>query len=444
MRSFIMMSFIATLATALSAAQLDVGEGKAFARIEEALAKAAPGDTIIVHALPGGRAYEKPALLVRKARISLVAAPAADGKRVALSGAGFEYSGAGSVPRAIVQFDRGADRCILDGFELRDAHNESFNGAGVRINQANDIVVRNCEIRDNDMGIMSNGDGTQATAVNQLIEGCHIHSNGNAKHPGYNHNLYLGGTSVTLSGCEVHSSLTGHNVKSRAHHTRIECCYIHDSANRECDLVDAKGDTTSPESHAVVIGSIIVKDPRCEGNRAVIHFGQDGGNEHDGTIFVVNTTIMTPFIAPVVDLSAPKAKLFMANTIVATGESPRSGQTLVAARAGESKGRVAGTSNWFANGFGGQDLPDVFKASVARERGATPPFADPGKGDYRLARTAAGITDAGTPLAQIKLPAVPGAPSNTSHELREYAHPLKTAPRTTTGKPDMGAFEFVR
>ena len=46
-----------------------------------------------------------------------------------------------------------------------------------------------------------------------------------------------------MRGCEVHSSLTGHNVKSRAHRTVVEACYIHDSANREFDLVDDKAYT---------------------------------------------------------------------------------------------------------------------------------------------------------------------------------------------------------
>ena len=148
-----------------------------------------------------------------------------------------------------------------------------------------------------------------------MIEFCEIHHNGDPADPGYNHNLYLGGTSVTLRACEVHSSLTGHNVKSRAHHNRVEYCYIHDSANREFDLVDA-ADTAQPDSHAVLLGNIIVKDPNCGGNRSVIHFGQDGGKEHDGTLHLVFNTIVTPFMSPVVELSAPKAKAQLTGNLV--------------------------------------------------------------------------------------------------------------------------------
>ena len=244
---------------------------------------------------------------MRQKNLTFRAVPRKGDRWVAVSGKGFDYSGAGSTPRAIFQFNPGADNCALEGFELFGAHNESHNGAGVRINQANHIAVRNCSIHNNDMGVMSNGDGSLDKGLDQQFERCEIHHNGDPGQPGYNHNLYLGGASVVLRFCEVHDSLTGHNVKSRAHHTRIEFCYIHHSANRECDLVDA-AETALPKSHAVLLGNIIVKDPHCKGNRAVIHFGQDGGKQHDGTLHLAFNTIVTPFLSPVVELSAPARK----------------------------------------------------------------------------------------------------------------------------------------
>jgi len=293
-----------------------VGEGKKYSRIEEALASAKKGDTILVHPLPGNRPYEKVALMVRTPGVAI---RAGGGQRIPLNGKGFDYSGRGSVPRAIVQFNKGADGSSIEGFELRGAHNDSHNGSGVRINQANNVTVRHCTIHHNDMGIMSNGDGTPNFATGQLIEGCLIHSNGDHSHPGYNHNLYLGGTDVTMRGCEVHSSLTGHNYKSRAHRNVVIACYIHDSANREFDLVDGKGDTDRPGSDAILIGNVIVKDPKCRGNRTVIHFGQDGGKGRDGTLHLIHNTIVTPFISPVADLSTPKAGVNLLNNIVWNG-----------------------------------------------------------------------------------------------------------------------------
>ena len=240
-------------ATATHSATIEVGPGKTFARIEDANEKAKPGDVILVYPLEGGVPYKGTTVYVRQKGITFRGVTDDPTGRVKISGEGFDYSGRGSTPRAIFQFNRGADNCVLEGFELSGAHNESQNGAGVRINQANNVMIRSCNIHHNDMGIMSNGDGTPDTGRNQRIEYCAIHHNGSFDHPGFNHNLYLGGTSVTLSYCDIHSSLTGHNVKSRAHFTRVEYCYVHDSANREFDLVDS-ADTARPNSHAVAHG----------------------------------------------------------------------------------------------------------------------------------------------------------------------------------------------
>ena len=186
------------IGAAASAATLEVGPGKQFDRIEPAVAAANAGDVIEVHPRRSGLAYERVALSVNKPRLTIRAAGVPAGERVTLSGKGFEYSGRGSVPRAIVQFNRGADHGVLEGFELTGASNRTNNGAGVRINQANHVTIRKCDIHDNDVGIFSNGDGTLKAGVNQLIERCEIHHNQGHGLSGFNHNLYLAGTSVTL------------------------------------------------------------------------------------------------------------------------------------------------------------------------------------------------------------------------------------------------------
>ena len=438
---------LAAAAAPAGAADLAVGPGRAFARIEDALAGAQPGDAILVYPRPGNQPYEKTALYVAKPRIAIRAvalfggSPGAtgQGRRIPLSGAGFDYSGRGSIPRAIVQFNRGADGGLLEGFELLDAHNDSSNGAGVRINQANDVTVRRCEIHACDMGIMSNGDGTDSTARNQAIEACLIHSNGSLKEPGYNHNLYLGGTSVRLAACEVHSSLTGHNVKSRAHVTIVISCYIHDSSNREFDLVDSKGDTTRPGSDAVLAGNVIVKAPRCAGNKAVIHFGQDGGNEHDGTIWLAHNTIVTPFISPVLALSAPRTRAQLWNNIVWNGGTEQRGQVLVDAKAPGRPGEtVQGRSNWLSGGFAGAALAAMgLQQTFLARPGQAPPFAAPPKGDWRLAAADASIVNAGAALP-------PALKTLLGATLYQYEAPLALEPRPDDGKPDLGAYEFGR
>ena len=295
------------------AATLEVGDDKAFQQIEKAVAVAKPGDEIVVWPKRDGSAYRQPVLLVRTPNLTIRAVDPQN--PVELDGNGFLYSGRGSVPRAIIQFDPEASGCTLDGFRLVRARNESHNGAGVRINQANDVTIRNCEIRNNDMGIMSNGEASKQTGARQLIEKCKITDNGTAKDPGYNHNLYLGGTSVTVRECEIARSVTGHNFKSRSHLNFIIKNNIHDSCNREFDLVDAEGNTDIAGSHSFLIGNTITKDPECTGNKGVIHFGRDGNAAHNGTIWLVGNTIRTPFISPVVHVSSGNGAVFIDNVI---------------------------------------------------------------------------------------------------------------------------------
>ncbi len=312
---------------------LEVGTGKEFARMEDANAVAKAGDLILVYPREDGKPYEQTAVMIRQPGLTFRAVPAAEGDWVRVSGTGFEYSGRGQTPRAIFQFNRGSDGGVLEGFELSGAHNASHNGAGVRINQANRVTIRRCRIHHNDMGIMSNGDGTPAAGVNQLIERCRVHHNGALEDPGYNHNFYLGGTDVTLRFCEIYASLTGHNVKSRAHQTWVEYCYVHDSANREFDLVDAV-DTARPDSDAVIMGCVIAKAPECAGNRGVVHFGQDGGGEHDGGLYLVHNSIIQPFISPLVTLSSRSARAQIVGNVVSDGGARQYNQRIVGTSGG--------------------------------------------------------------------------------------------------------------
>ena len=440
------------LAAALGAsiahsAVLTVGPRGRFARIEDAASRAWPGDTVLVHPLAGNKPYEKTAVYVRRPRVYFRAARREGEARVKISGKGFDYSGRGSTPRAIFQFNRGTDGCLLEGFELFEAHNGSHNGAGVRVNQANHVTVRDCEIRNCDMGMMSNSDrGSPKTMVGLLVERCVIHHNGSFEHPGYNHNLYMGGTSLTLRFCDIHSSLTGHNVKSRAHHVRVEYCYVHDSLNREFDLVDAV-DTTAPESHAVLVGNVIAKDPRCKGNKAVVHFGQDGGKDHDGTIYLVHNTIVTPFISPVVDLSARSARAHFVGNIVYDNGSNQRGQKLVVARRGAALAKVTGTHNWlssgFASGLAGTGIDA--KVQVLAKTGVKLPFA--GEQDYRLRLPVRGIVDLGIDVKKIALPSAPSLVVIREPKpplYWQYKHPAGGEERKLRGRPDLGAYEYRR
>lgn len=322
-----------------------MGDGREFARIEDAVAAAKPNDRIEVYPKAGG--YPKTAVLIRTPGLTIKGLET-DGKTAVLDGTGFDYSGVGRTPRAIFQVDPGADGVTIQGFELKGAHNASHNGAGVRINAANGVRVIGCDIHGNDMGVMSNGrQGDPQACRDQLFLSCRIYENGDRSDPGYSHNLYLGGTSVTLDNCEVFRSLTGHNVKSRAHFTLVRNCFIHDSANRELDFVEA-WDTERPHSNAVILDSILAKDPNCIGNRGVIHFGKEKG-QRDGTVFLINSTVVTTFLSSVLDLSDPSGRAVFTNDVILNAE--QTGPTLVGVLNGASLANVTGSSNWISSAY---------------------------------------------------------------------------------------------
>ena len=441
--------FLVTLLLAWSAgagsATLEVGPNKPFARIEAAVAAARPGDEIRVFPPPGGGAYERVGVLVDKPRLTIRAAGVAPGERVRLSGRGFIHSGRGRTPRAIVQFDPAASDGVLAGFELTGASNASDNGAGVRINQANRISIRDCDIHHNDIGIMSNGDGSLRSAVAQLIEHTSIHDNGDDRLPRFNHNLYLGGTSATLRFCEVRGARTGHNLKSRTHFLRVEYSYIHSSVNRELDLVDA-GETAHPGSDAVLLGNIIVKTHTEPGNRGVIHFGQDGGRAHNGRLYLVHNTIVTPFVSPVVDLSSAPARAVLIGNIIDDGGRLRRNQLLGdGRRGGASAQRITGSHNWLAPGFAdrlGQTALSATNNTIATASQRL--FVSPEHHDYRLRQPWPRIAAGGDARLFRDLPATPGTTSGQPPLSREYVHPLADRARTASDQPDLGAHAVLR
>jgi hypothetical protein len=423
------------LCSQVSADILKVGPGETYNSIETAYSSASNGDTILVYPKDNGSPYTQPALYVSKSNISFIGQDP-DGGRIDLDGAGYNYSGVGSTPRAMFQFNEGADGCVVANFEIHNCTNMSYNGAGFRFNQANDVTVRNCHVHHCDMGVMANGSYTDNTASNILIEACLVHDNGNTNHAGYNHNFYLGGSSITLKGCNVHSPLTGHNIKSRAHLTVVEGCYIHHSENREFDLVDDSPNTTVSNSHALIKGCVVAKDPSCSGNRTVIHFGQDGGNNHNGTLYIVNSTIVTPFVSPVVDLSAPDAKVEFRNSLIVDPTGDQGNQTLVRARNDASPANSAGQDLWLAYGFS-TPAEGSFTNVTNVQSGDIPQFVNAPQGDYRLSSNRSDIVDAGSLICDREFTAdLRGLP------LRAYTPVPGSQMRLLEEKPDLGAFEW--
>jgi hypothetical protein len=323
---------------------LEVGDGKPYHRIESALNDVAPGGEIDVY--PATAEYPQTALFISK-RILLKARG-----KICLDGAGFDYSGAGAIPRAIIQVQPAGSGTAIEGFELRGARNASFNGAGIRINGANQVTVSHCDIHGNDMGIMSNGlTGTKNWAEDQRFRRCQIHENGTQRDPGLNHNLYLGGRSVFIDECLIWGALTGHNLKSRAHYTHVANSVLYGGANRQIDCVDSEY-TAQPNSNLVIENCILAMDANSTGNGNVIHFGAEKG-DRNGTAYLLQSTVYTEFLPPILLLDSADASAQVDNSIIIDPD-PIHPTLLGTAKSARAPQRL-GSGNWVSDGYTVED-----------------------------------------------------------------------------------------
>ncbi|MEE8106104.1 MAG: right-handed parallel beta-helix repeat-containing protein [Planctomycetota bacterium] len=440
-----LLAALASLTTSVFADTLEVGPGKPHEIIETAYRDARPGDVIAIYPKADGKPYSL-ALKVQKYGITFRGV-SKDGKRVHISGEGFVYTGSGKAPRAIFEFRKKADENTIENLLLSDARNKPGNAAGVRINQANKITIRNCEIRFCDMGVISNGDLESNTAADQRIFDSELHHNGSDRFRGGSHNLYLDGTSAWIRGCYIHDSTVGHNLKARTHLTRIEYCRFRDAAEREIDIVNSAS-TMPLGSNAIVLGCDIAKRRGTNGNQGVFFFGADTGKtQRNGTLYIVNSTVSTPYNAGLVVLKSrfPASKEapgvfveFYNNIIWADGKRGR-GRRIAEAYGSGDTNKVTGRRNWFCFGYrpGANSRVDPRENVVGGVRDR-PPFLDgPGR-DFRMKSTEM-FGGKAIPLADLKLPNFGGDPDDG--KLRQFTAPLGCELRPE-GAPDLGAYKI--
>jgi hypothetical protein len=318
-------------------------------------------------------------------------------------------------PRAVFQVE--ANYIRLENIEFRNARNGD-NGAGIRITSGNNVTVTNCRITFCDMGIMCDNNS------NLVIAASEIASNGTSLYDGYSHNLYLGGNSASLRFCYIHDSLNGQNFKTRGHYTELLYNYIADSQDGEIGLVDAT-ETAATNSHAVMIGNIVISKPRLSGYNSgrFIQFGQDSGGQHNGTLFAFNNT----FIAGDGRIQFLSANAVGATVVAENNIFYGSGQLV-----GTVGGGVSGTNNWAPSTA---TVPPSF---VATTTGTDPGFVNRLARDVRLSRT--------SPCRNLGLSALnhldgTGA-AHSGVPIFEYVNHLQSRTRPSDGQIDVGAYEY--
>ena len=332
--------------------------------------------------------------------------------RPILDGTGVNVDGSGPNPRALFQIQ--GSNYIIDNLEFRNAHNYSYNGAGIRVLGAANTTIQNCRIDQNDDGIMSSGDD------NLLIQYSEIDHNGV---DAYDHNVYLEDNRTTIQYSYIHDANYGQNVKTRSHYTALLYNTIADSADGEVGLADAP-ETASINSNALILGNVIISKPRASDQNQLkfIDFGEDEGHVHDGTLTLANNTLIA---------GSPTIQFLWATAaegrIVADNNIFYGSSNIV----GINTGPISGSDNWVQ---GNAADPAAF---VNTSRGADPGFRDLADRDFHLV--------AGSPVLNLgldNLTAVDGSGTVIPAVPRyEYASPTGRTTRTRDRQPDLGAFE---
>lgn len=394
---------------AASAATYEVGGGKPYASLA-ALPALAAGDVVqISSSLNEVKRWTTAGVTIRGVGAA----------RPVISASGKTVNGVLPNPRAAFQIE--ASNVVVEHLEFANATNGE-NGAGVRVTGAGltGVVVRDCRMRANDMGLMADGFGEL------LVEGCEIDRNGVPGFAGYCHNVYIsGGGSVTFRGCHIHDALYGQNVKSRAHFTALLYNRIADSQDGEVGLVESAA-TAAAHSNAVMIGNVVISKNRGSGwnNERFVRFGADGASgTHQGTLHVLNNTFIAGSSSNAFLISSLPGSPIVARNNIFVGSARISVGTV---------GPVSGANNWLPSGA---TVPAGFTGSV---QGAAPGFVS-AYGDLHLLAGAAarGIGIAGSTWVDGAGISRSGVPTHTYEGLGNLVA------RASDGALDAGAYEYA-
>ncbi len=375
---------VATGISVASAETIQVGPGRAYTKIRDAVNVAHDGDTIEVDSgiylgSAGWTPIPQNNLTIRGVGPTRPVLDAGDWNL--LGKAIFIISGT---------------NVTVENFEFINCKCDDRNGAGIR-HEGTDLTVRNCCFRDNEDGILTGANSSSDI----LVEYSEFDHNGYGD--GYSHNMYIGACgSFTLRYCYSHDTREGHEVKSRALKNYILYNLLsseNGTGSRELQL--AQGGT------CYVIGNVIQQGPNSH-NSGIVVYGGEGSNPNP-YLYVVNNTLINlrQNGATFLEVNNSPTEAVLRNNII----QRLGNETIVG---GAYAGRVTQTSNWLTT--------DAHVASIVNH-------------DYHLTSASTGAIDLGT---------APGTGYN-SYALTptlQYRIPCDFDGRPVAATLDIGAYEY--
>lgn len=430
--SLFVASVISIALSAVGGTTYEVGEGKPYANINDVpLEKIAAGDTVLIHhrATPYREKWVIAARGTADQPITFRGVPDRDGALPVIDGESAttrrELSywneersiikiGGSSIPES----DGPPSYIVIENLELRGARpprtflddgggsgdpvKRSYiaNAAGVYIEYGEHIVIRGCMFTDCGNGLfIASGDEFQSRNI--LIDANHIVGNGNADSL-YEHNTYTAAIGIIYQFNRfgpLANGAKGNNLKDRSAGLVVRYNWI-EGGNRQLDLVDAEDSSVIEDDPAYrttfVYGNVLI-EPAGAGNRQIVHYGGDSGNEagyRKGLLYFYHNTLVSTRTdrTTLLRLSTMDESCDARNNILYVQHAGNGFSML------DNSGRLTLRTNWLKPGWvksfdgGAEGEIDDDGSSIV---GIAPGFVDEGGQDFGLSAESDCVDGAG-------------------------------------------------
>ncbi len=320
---FLLLTALVVAAIPVKAVEYHVGPGQALAAIGEVpWASLGPGDRVFIHwrASP----YQEKWVINRRGTASqpifVRGVPGPAGQRPVIDGNG-ATTAAGlnfwNEERGVIKIggsntppDGLPGHIVIEGLEIRSGRppftfvndggatqTYANNAAAIYVEKAEDLVIRDCVLRDSGNGLFIGVFGNQTRNV--LLEGNYFYDNGIVG-SAFEHNTYTEALGIIYQYNHfgpLRNGADGNNLKDRSAGLVVRYNWI-ESGNRQLDLVESGslsviGDPTYRETF--VYGNVLI-EPDGAGNSQIVHYGGDGGDTtayRKGALYFFHNTVVS-------------------------------------------------------------------------------------------------------------------------------------------------------
>ncbi|MCC6586479.1 MAG: right-handed parallel beta-helix repeat-containing protein [Bryobacterales bacterium] len=308
----------------------------------------------------------------------------------------------------------------------------SSNAASLYIEYGQNIVVRNCILRDSGSGMFV-GPGYTNPSGNILIEKNSIYGNGNAG-SSQEHNVYSEALNITYQYNKFGALKTGadgQNLKDRSAGLVIRYNWI-EGGSRDLDLVDSSNAAilAAPNyRRTYVYGNVLVK-PGNVSNYQVIHFGGDSGKSYNyrTNLYLYYNTIVSyrTDTTVLLNLQTNEQSADVRDNVIYP-MTPNLAMSF-------GKGLLTATNNWIRQGYRLADgaLYGTVSIDSSNLIGTDPMFENFAARDFRLRLGSPALNKGTSPAPQ----ALPDNAVTSQYVINQNGQP-----RYTINGPDLGAFE---